>query len=112
VEQPQTLGEHLKRARQLKGIRQKDAARILGVGHFTYMTWEKDQKVPFARYYPTIVAFVGYDALPAPVTEGERLKRERWLLGLTSQEMADRLGIDQGTLLRRESVNALPSVNR
>jgi DNA-binding XRE family transcriptional regulator len=104
MENPRTLGEHLKRARQLKGIRQKDAARILGVGHFTYMTWEKDQSVPFTRYYPTIVAFVGYDPQPAPVTEGERLKRERWLLGLTSQEMADCLGIDQGTLLRREAV--------
>jgi transcriptional regulator with XRE-family HTH domain len=102
VEQPQTLGEHLKRARQLQGIRQKDAARILGVGHFTYMTWEKDQKVPFARYYPAIVSFIGYDPLPEPTTDGERRKRERLLFGLTSQEMADRLGIDQGTLLRRE----------
>jgi transcriptional regulator with XRE-family HTH domain len=97
------LGEHLLCARQLRGIRQKDAAAILGVGHFTYMTWEKDQKVPFARYYPAIVAFVGYDPLPEPTTDGERLKRERLLLGLTSQEMADRLGIDQGTLLRRKS---------
>lgn len=41
--------------------------------------------------------------LPVPVTAGEQLKRERWLLGLTSQEMAVRLGIDQGTLLRREA---------
>lgn len=104
VENPQTLGEHLKRARQLKGIRQKDAAHLLGVGQFTYMTWEKDQSVPLPRYYPSIVTFVGYDPLPVPMTAGEQLKRERWLLGLTSQEMADRLGIDQGTLLRREAI--------
>jgi transcriptional regulator with XRE-family HTH domain len=103
VEHPQTLGEHLKRARQIQGIRQKDAACILGVGHFTYMTWEKDQKQPFARYYPAIVSFIGYDPLPEPTTDGGRQKRERLLLGLTSQEMADRLGIDQGTLLRREA---------
>ena len=73
------------------------------MGHFTYVTWEKDQSVPFPRYYPGIVAFVGYDPLPAPVTEGDQLKRERLLLGLTSEQMADRLGIDQGTLLRRET---------
>lgn len=96
------MGEHLLRARQLQGIRQKDAAVLLGVGHETYMTWEKDQKQPFPRYYPAIVSFIGYDPLPEPATDGERRKRERLLLGLTSEQMADRLGIDQGTLLRRE----------
>ena len=102
MEHPRTLGEHLLRVRQLRGLRQKDAAAIIGIGQFTYMTWEKDQKQPFARYYPAIVSFVGYDPLPKPMTDGERLRRERWLLGLTSEQMADRLGIDQGTLLRRE----------
>lgn len=103
MENPRTLGEHLKRARQIQGLRQKDAAALLGVGDFTYMTWEKDQKQPFPRYYPAIVAFVGYDPLPEPVTKGERLKRERLLRGLTSAQMATELGIDQGTLLRRET---------
>ena len=102
IENPQTLGEHLKRARQIKGIRQKDAAAILGIGHFTYMTWEKDQKFPTVRYFPDIVSFVGYDPLPEPKTEGERMRRRRCLLGLTSLEMANQLGIDQSTLLMRE----------
>ena len=92
----------MKRARQIKGIRQKDAASELGVAHDTYMTWEKDQKAPLPRYVPKIFAFIGYDPLPLPTTEGERLRRERLLLGLTSQEMANALGCDQGTLLTRE----------
>jgi DNA-binding XRE family transcriptional regulator len=83
-------------------MRQKDAAIILGVRQFTYMSWEKDQKRPLPRYYPSIVSFVGYDPLPPPTSEGEEFRRERLLLGLTSQEMADRLGIDQGTVLKRE----------
>ena len=102
IENPQTLGEHLKRARQIKRIRQKDAAMILGVGQFTYMTWEKDQKFPTVRYFPAIVLFVGYDPLPEPQTEGERMRRRRWLFGLTSLEMADVDGCDQGTLLKLE----------
>lgn len=96
------MGEHLKRARQLKRIRQKDAADILGVGHFTYMTWEKDQKIPFPRHYPAIIEFIGYNPLPKPHSEGERLRHKRLNLGLTTKAMAKRLGIDQGTLLRRE----------
>ena len=75
---------------------------ILGVGQFTYMTWEKDQKFPTVRYFPAIVSFVGYDPLPQPRTDGERMRRRRWLLGLTSLEMAERLGMDEGTMLRRE----------
>ena len=75
---------------------------MLGVGHFTYMTWEKDQKFPFARYFPAIVSFVGYDPLPEPQTDGERMKRARWLLGLTSREMAGRLGMDEGAMTRME----------
>ena len=97
------MGEHLKRARQLKRVRQKDAALELGVGHFTYMTWEKDQKIPFPRYYPAIIRFVGYNPLQEPQSEGAQLKHKRLTLGLTSQQMAERLGIDQGTLLTREN---------
>jgi hypothetical protein len=76
---------------------------MLGVGHFTYMTWEKDQKIPFPRYYPAIIKFVGYNPLPEGRTEGARRKHERLALGLTSSQMADGLGIDQGTLLKREN---------
>jgi DNA-binding XRE family transcriptional regulator len=100
---PETLGQHLKQERGRRKLRQKDAATILGVGTFTYMTWEKDQKFPTVRYFPNIVAFIGYDPLPAPMTTGEKLRRERWLLGLTSRQRAAQLGIDQGTLLTREA---------
>jgi DNA-binding XRE family transcriptional regulator len=84
-------------------LRQKDAAAILGVGHFTFMTWEKDQKSPFPRYYPAIIKWLGYDPLPTPQTSGEKLRRERLCLGLTSYQMAARLGIDPSTLLTREN---------
>lgn len=67
------------------------------------MAWEKDQSTPFPRYYPVIIDWLGYSPLPEPQTRGEKLKHDRLTLGLTSQQMADRLGIDQGTLLTREN---------
>ena len=99
---PQTLGQHLKQHRDKCKLRQKDVAAILGVGHFTYMTWEKDQKSPFPRSYPNIIEWLGYNPLPEPQTEGAQLRRARISIGLTSGQMAAMLGIDQGTLLRRE----------
>jgi DNA-binding XRE family transcriptional regulator len=98
-----TLGQHLKQYREKCKLRQKDVAVTLGVGHFTYMTWEKDQATPFPRYYPKIIAWLGYDPLPKPQTEGEALRQARWRLGLTSQQMADVMDCDQGTLLAGEA---------
>jgi DNA-binding XRE family transcriptional regulator len=99
---PVTLGQHLKQHRDRCKLRQKDAAAILGVGHFTYMTWEKDQSAPFPRYYPAIIEWLCYNPLPESQTEGAQLRHERITQGLTSSEMAKRQGIDQGTYLRRE----------
>jgi DNA-binding XRE family transcriptional regulator len=101
---PITLGQHLKQHRSGQKLRQKDVATILGIGHFTYMSWEKDQATPFPRYYPAIIDWLGYNPLPQAQSEGAKLKQERLTLGLTSSQMAQKLGIDQGTYLKRESV--------
>jgi DNA-binding XRE family transcriptional regulator len=103
LENPQTLGEHLKRARQLKRIRQKDAAAMLGVGHFTYITWEKDQATPFPRYYPAIIKFVGYNPLPEGMTKGQRMQRDRLARGLTQEQAAEIAGIDESTWWKKEN---------
>jgi DNA-binding XRE family transcriptional regulator len=103
---PVTLGQHLKQKRIQDKLRQHDVATLIAVANFTYMTWEKDQATPFPRYYPKIIEWLGYNPLPEPQTEGGRLRRERLTLGLTSSQMADRLGIDQGTLLSREASEA------
>jgi transcriptional regulator with XRE-family HTH domain len=93
----------LKQHRDKQKLRQKDVAAILGVGQFTYMNWEKDQSTPRPCYYPAIIDWLGYNPLPEPQTEGVQLRHERLILGLTSSQIADRLGIDQGTLLAREN---------
>ena len=99
---PVTLGQHLKQHRDRCKQRQKDVAAILGIGHFTYMTWEKDQATPFPRYYPSIIAWLGYNPLPEPASVGEERKRKRLSLGFTTLEMAKHLGCDSGTVERHE----------
>lgn len=54
---PPTLGEHLLDARYERGLRQKDAARELGVDQFTLGNWERGRTSPVIRHLPTIAGW-------------------------------------------------------
>jgi len=99
---PSTLGQHLKKRRLELGLLQREVAQRLAVDQFTYLTWEKDRKIPWDRYAPALKAFLGYDPGPAPVSLPGRLKAKRRGLGLSRKAAARRLGIDEGTLYRWE----------
>ena len=58
---PTTLGEHLKKKRFGAGIRQSEAARILGVSPRSLSLWECDRLFPTAPYHARIIAHMGYD---------------------------------------------------
>ena len=100
---PSTLGQHLKKRRLELGLLQREVARQLKVNPFTYLTWEKDRKIPWDRYAPAIAAFLGYDPNPSPVTLPERLRARRRALGLSRKAAARLLGIDDATLSRWDS---------
>jgi transcriptional regulator with XRE-family HTH domain len=100
---PRTLGEHLLVARYDRGLRQKDVARELGVDQFTLGNWEKGRTSPLIRFRPAIYEWLGYCPVqPAPTAIGDRLVAWRKALGLSQHEVAQRLGLDPGTLSRTE----------
>ena len=92
----------MKRERQIRGLRQIDVAEALDIDPHTVCKWEQGNAIRFPSYYPHIIGWLGYDPFPIPASPGEHLLHSRLRMGLTSREMADRWGIDQGTLLRRE----------
>ena len=96
-EHPQTIGEHLKRARLLRGLHQKDAAALLGVETSTLLKWEKGRTQPLVRYYPVIRSFLGYDPSPEPQTLPERMCAKRQQMGWTIRQAAEALGVDETT---------------
>ena len=102
-ENPRTLGEHLLKRRLQRRDLQCEVARRLRVTTDTYLLWEKDRTNPEARYYPSILAFLGYNPLPPPKTLGDQLKRKRLELGLTLSASALVVGADPGTLARWET---------
>ncbi len=102
-EAPKTLADHLLKARHLRGWTQREAAQSMGSPVFTYSDWETGTHEPSVRFYPAIIAFLGYDPHPTPTTLPERLAAKRRALGLTIKEAAARVGVDEGTFARWES---------
>jgi DNA-binding transcriptional regulator YiaG len=99
-EEPQTLGEHLKKRRRKLGLLQREAAERMGIQRDTYVNWEKDKTMPVASQFRPVVAFLGYDPMPVPVTVAERVHAKRRTLGATHSQIARYLGWDPGTLTR------------
>jgi DNA-binding transcriptional regulator YiaG len=81
---------------------QKDVAAQLGVDKTCVFNWEANTSNPEIRYMPAIIAFLGYNPLPAASTLAEQLIRQRMSLGLSQKGVAKQMGVDQGTLARWE----------
>ena len=109
---PQTLGDHLKRRRLGLGLFQKDVARQLHVGEWTYLLWEHDRTFPNIRMWPRVIRFLGYYPFPKPQTLSDRLIAFRRLRGLSIKELARQLGVDEGTLAKWENGEREPAGNR
>jgi DNA-binding XRE family transcriptional regulator len=99
-ENPQTLGEHLKKRRRELGLLQREAAERMGIQRDTYVNWEKHKSSPVASQFRPIVAFLGYDPTPEPRTLAERLEAKQRNLGASLAQIARHLGWDPGTLRR------------
>jgi len=59
--EPTTLGEPLKTKRFGAGVRQSEAAQILGVSERSLSLWECDRLFPTAPYHARVIAYLGYD---------------------------------------------------
>jgi transcriptional regulator with XRE-family HTH domain len=56
-----TLGQHFKKKRFGAGIRQSEAAQLLGISARTLSLWECDRLFPTTPYYARIIKYMGYD---------------------------------------------------
>ena len=106
---PQTLGEHLKKRRRELGLYQQEVALRMEVNEWTYHTWETNKAEPIITMYPRIIDFLGYYPYPTPQTIGEKLVAHRRAFGLSRAQLAETIGIDEGTVLRMERGQRCPS---
>jgi len=82
-----------------RGLLQRDVARVVGVDKWTVLNWERGKTQPVVRYYPAIIAFLGYNPLPAAgETFPERLKAARRAQGMSWKRLAAYLGVWETTV--------------
>jgi len=117
--EPKTLGEHLRKKRFLAGLRQSQAAQLLGVSNRTLSLWETDRVYPAWAFQPRLISYLCYDPFTnptlgspkgnetpfvaflspdAPLTLGQKMMQNRLKLRKTRKQMAAELGVSVKTL--------------
>jgi transcriptional regulator with XRE-family HTH domain len=94
-----------------RGLEQRDAAARLGVRPATYGRWERGQKRPAIQLMPRILTLLGPGSFETQTALPEaRLLSARQLLGLSQAGLAEKLGVDRGTVGDWERGVRLPAV--
>jgi len=83
----------------------REAAERIGADVFSLINWEKGKTEPAIRFWPGIIAFLGCDPSPLPVTLGEHIRAERRRRGCSLALLARECGFDPGTLALIEADN-------
>ena len=80
-----------------KGAVRQPAIDVDFTGHSA-----SEPRLPGALHMAAIISFLGYNPVPEPNGEPEKLVWQRTSLGLSQEEAARQMGVDPGTLARWE----------
>jgi DNA-binding transcriptional regulator YiaG len=81
------------------GLLQREVARRLNVAPMSVSYWETNKYAPSLREIPKIIEFLGYVPYDTSnLTLGERIVTLRRCLGLSREELAEPLRVDEFTL--------------
>ena len=84
-------------------LTRKAAAERMGLDPESLKNWERNQTRIAVRFYPALIAFLGYNPLPEPRTRGEAVRRRRMTLGLSAERLALMAKVYPTTVCRLES---------
>ena len=101
---PQSIGEHIRKRRLEQNLFQKDVAHIIGVEETSIYNWEKNLSKPSITYVPKIIEFLGY--IPFQLNDlpfGDQIKLYRKLRGISQKYLAKEIDIDPTTLAKWEA---------
>jgi len=106
---PVGLAQHLYRERQIRKLRQGEAALVIGVDPKTYKAWEGGGSPPMSHHWPSIIAFLGRDPIvETPVTIPQMVSALRRREGLTANELGKLIGVYKLTVRAWEAGRRLP----
>jgi transcriptional regulator with XRE-family HTH domain len=109
LESPVTLGEKIRNRRLELHLLQKDIAELIGVSEDSITYWEVKRHEPRIEYYPKIIEFLGYFPFEIDTsTLGGKIKKYRFLQGLSQKQMGKIIGVDGGTVCDWENNKTRP----
>jgi len=80
IEEPETLGEYIRKLRILKGWSQQELARSIGTHPETIVNWENGQHTPQRKTLPKLIKVVDGDPWKAIEFDGVLTERQRQIL--------------------------------
>jgi len=93
---------------QLK-LHQSDVAKIFDVCEDSITGWETQRNRPHIHYYPKMIEFLGYNPFPVDTdTLGGRIKKYRIEHGLSQEDLANKMGVNESTIFSWEKGNHTP----
>jgi len=101
-EHPQTVGDHLRKARMDRGLWQEHVAKVLGVSVSTICNWEGNHTSVATRFLPKVVSFLGYDPRQETGQLGDRIRMQRERQGLSQVALAQKLDLNVSTVVAWE----------
>jgi DNA-binding XRE family transcriptional regulator len=105
---PETIGQHLLKVRIDRKLSRMAVAVEIGVNPTTIAMWERKKAMPEVMQMKGIIAFLGYDPLPEPMTLAERIRKYRNVNGLTLEEFGKLLSVDGATVWTWENERYVP----
>ena len=111
ISNPVTLGEKIRNKRIELGLSQSQVAKILNTDAQYIYAWENNHYKPIISKYPKIIDFLGYFPFEIDTsTFGGKIKKYRYLHGLSQEKMAQFLNVDEGTITGYERNKKVPKV--
>jgi DNA-binding XRE family transcriptional regulator len=59
LKNPETLGQFLRKRRVQKGLKQSEAAKVLGISIVSLSKWERDLLIPKIEFMQKLAAYLG-----------------------------------------------------
>ena len=101
LEDPKTLGEHLRKARIQRSLSQPQVAQILGTDAETILNWEKNRCTATPKWAKKIIEFLG--CLPFEWKDKDlktQVKYARIMAGQNQKQMGIEIKVDPSTIYK------------
>ena len=109
IDNPQFIGEHIKKRRLELKLFQSDVAKLLGVCEDTITGWENGRSFPQIQYYPKLIQFFGYNPFPVDgSTLSGRIKKFRIKQGVSYKKLGAAIGVNASTIGAWEANEHVP----